>query len=72
MGYPRLIDNWRKAHRFWSVRVAALSGTLQLAYAALPQRIHDDLPMWVTQWAAILMFAFIIVARLLKQDDKGA
>lgn len=68
----RLVDDWKRCHKWWSVRMLALSGTLQLAYAGLPQRVHDDLPQWVTQnfTTAILVLTVVAgVSRVVQQKD---
>lgn len=68
-----LVEDWRQGHRWFSVRFLGLSIALQGAYAALPDRIHDDLPTWVTKNFASAIFAvtvLAVIARFIRQDGK--
>lgn len=59
----RLIDNWREAWKFWSVRMAVFASLGNLAIMALPLD---------STYTAILNSLFsigIAVARVLKQPD---
>ncbi len=66
MRRPCLIDNWREAHKFLSVQLAALVAVLSLAYDYLPA-VQQYLPQGWVKWAA----AAIIVGRVLKQNAAG-
>lgn len=63
MRRPRLIDNWRQAHKFLSVQIAALVAVLSLAYDYLPA-VQQYLPQGWVKWAALA----VILARVLHQS----
>jgi hypothetical protein len=73
----RLIDDWRKAHRLWSVRLAAIMSALLGVLAAMP----DALPALINQLppeiravlpvpVVLLSFALPTLIRLWKQEAK--
>jgi len=61
----KLIDNWKEAHKMFSVQAAAVLAVVSEAYTYLPD-IHNYLPQNYVTVAAIV----IIVARLLSQPKK--
>lgn len=63
----RLIENWRDAHKFLSVQIAAALALISAAYDYLPAMQQFLPPGWV-KWAA----AAIIVARVIQQSNVGA
>jgi hypothetical protein len=74
----RLIDNWKTAWRFWSVRLNAL-GLAILAFvqfdpvAALavwnmmPAAVRDVLPRDFLVWFGVALFALSMLARVVRQ-----
>lgn len=60
----KLIDDWKQAHKFLTVQLAALLTLLSLAYDYLPA-IREALPEGWTKYA----FPLILVARLLHQKS---
>lgn len=66
----RLIANWRKAHKLWSIRVAlsgvvfwsALSG-LWIIWPAFVERV----PLWFYAIGGVLMSVALGIARSFKQ-----
>lgn len=65
----RLIENWRKAHKLWSVRLIALQATLLSTWVALPSDMREMLPYANTIAAAVAVAT--LVARLIQQDWDG-
>ena len=68
MRKPRLIYDWRSAHRFWSVRVAL--GGLGAGFvggAAVFDSIADHWPILIAIGLGILTCVAFIVARVLEQ-----
>ncbi len=63
----RLIDNWRQAHRLWSVRLLALAGLVATLEPLLPQ-LAAVLP---ERWYGWAMLA-VTIARLIKQEVRHA
>ena len=66
----RLIDDLRRAHRFWSVRLSALGAAFSAAWIALPADTRALVPG--AQWIGLGLFLAIGLARLLHQPGKGA
>lgn len=75
-----LVEDWRKAWRWWSVRYAALVAILpemlyRLAEASehilptLSYAVLDNLPWWLRSGAAIMAFVAVFL-RLLRQPVK--
>lgn len=58
----KLIDDWKQAHKFLTVRLAGLLGMVAAAYEYLPA-MREYVPDGWMKYA----FAAIIVARLWKQ-----
>ena len=66
----RLIDDLRRAHSFWSVRLSALGAAFSAAWIALPADTRVQVPG--AQWIGLALFLAIGVARLLHQPGEGA
>jgi hypothetical protein len=64
----RLIADWKKAHRYWSVRLSGLATLLTATWAALPADLRDHFPH--AQWLAVSMFALIGLSRILAQAPR--
>ncbi|WP_024302242.1 hypothetical protein [Pseudogulbenkiania sp. MAI-1] len=63
----RLIDNWKRAHRLWSVRLTALVAFITALEALQPQ-LAAVLPAHWYGWAMLV----IGVARVIKQEAGNA
>lgn len=63
----KLIEDWKKAHRLWSMRLLALAGLVAALEPVLPQ-LASILP---ERWYAWAMLA-VAVARLVKQETDHA
>jgi hypothetical protein len=59
----RLIEDWKQAHKWSSMRFLALSAALQGALQA-PAYITQYLPQWVLQWTSIASFVCLFLAGL--------
>ena len=66
----RLIDDLRRAHRLWSMRLSALGAAFSAAWIALPADTRTLVPG--AQWIGLGLFLAIGFARLLHQPGKGA
>lgn len=58
----KLIEEWKKAYKFFTVQLAALLVLLDVAYEYLPA-VQSYLPEGWVKWLALA----IIVARVVKQ-----
>ena len=77
-----LVRNWRKCHRFWSVRLAILgsiitSTLITIPEAALyvwntfPQDLKDMIPQEYTPLIGVFIFVLSVIGRVVKQDIGG-
>ena len=74
----QLIEDWKKAYKFWSVRLGLL-GTVIVsfflaapeaalyAWAALPQELKSVLPADVIKYSGVVILALSFFARVVKQ-----
>lgn len=68
----KLVDDWRRAKRWFSVRAMSVAGVIQLTYLSLPPALQEKMPAnWVMAITAILMILGI-AGRLLDQAAKSA
>lgn len=74
----RLIDDWHRAGKFWSVRLAAVGAALQgfatafpgmatEAWNALPDSMRAGAPGVVLKALPVILFLLVIVSRITKQ-----
>lgn len=64
----KLIDEWKKAHKLWSVRLSALGVAIMTAWPMIPPELRAILPY--QQHIAMAMFALVIVSRMVAQEPK--
>jgi|KBSSwiS6_1023812.scaffolds.fasta_scaffold05428_4 hypothetical protein len=65
----RLIADWKKAHRYWSVRLSGLATILTATWAALPADLRDRFPH--SQWVAVGLFLLIGLSRIVAQEPRA-
>ncbi|MEX3628764.1 MAG: hypothetical protein VB138_03995 [Burkholderia sp.] len=75
----QLIDEWREAHRFSSVRLSALMATvfaigpsLLSAWAALPDDLKQVLPTGWARTIAVGAFLLVLLARVTTFEIKAS
>lgn len=74
---PELIDDWKAAHKFWSIRLGTLATIITSALVAFPDVWHS-LPEGITslvpdRFAPLVgcaLFIGAMVARVVKQPVK--
>lgn len=71
----KLIDNWCKAHKLWSVRISAAATALWAYLLASPEtmlavlnQIPADMRAWLPSFVPIALFALVTFARVVRQD----
>lgn len=65
----RLVDDWRRAWRWFSVNCMALALVIQSAWAGMPEDMKSAIPSdWVSA-VSITAMALGILGRLIKQGD---
>lgn len=73
----RLIDDWKKASKWWSVRIAAfgfIASSLGAAIAATGAVVpwFSILKPWEGFTLGAIVFLGVLVGRIIKQKDKDA
>ena len=63
----KLIEEWRKGYRLFSVQAMALATALLGAWAVLPDDLRTTLPHWVPNLAGITILVAGILGRLVQQ-----
>lgn len=80
----KLIPEWRKALKFWSVRLSALGAILMsivlawpdsllYLWSMMPAEVYAYLPERVSQVLALFIFVMTAISRIVKQrsgDDE--
>lgn len=75
----KLIDEWRKFYRFWSIRLGvigtAVTGCLiaspeaaLFAWGLLPNDLKAAIPPQYTPLLGVFIFGMSMIARLIKQE----
>lgn len=64
----KLIDEWKQAWRFWSVRLALIGAAMSAGWGALPADTRALIPG--SQWIGLFLFLAVTVARLIDQGGK--
>lgn len=78
----RPIDDWRRWHKLWSVRLNIIGSTLMTIYMAwpgivlevwnfMPGELKERMPPRLMLGLALLFFLAAMVARLIKQKSRG-
>lgn len=66
----KMIEDWRGAHKLWSVMLAALgalASAISGAWAVMDPSLLQHLPTWLPPTAATVVFVCTILARLVQQ-----
>jgi hypothetical protein len=71
MTKPKLIPNWRKAWRMFSVQSMTAAAALQGAWAAVPVDLKDRVPGGVIPWLTVALLVLGVVGRLIDQPKVG-
>lgn len=66
----KLVDDWKQAHRWLSIQIAAVGATLEASWLMVPDAIKENLPAWIGTAVAITAFAGIVAGRLIDQAPK--
>ncbi len=74
----RLVDNWKSAWKWLSAQALAITGALNLAWAALPDKMQDAIPPTTLAWMSGAVLAIGFIGRLVtfapkpEEEDGGA
>ena len=66
----KLIEDWRKAWRWFSVNAMLLAVAIQGTWLQLPDDMKASIPPALVSYSTIALLAFGVLGRLLKQGNK--
>lgn len=65
----KLIDNWKRAHRMFSVQAMALAAAVQGIWPTIPEDLKSHLPTSLVHWVSIVLLMAGILGRLVTQES---
>lgn len=63
----RLVENWRRLHRAFSVQAMALAAAIQGAWPSVPDDLKQVLPHNLVHWVSIALLVAGIAGRMVDQ-----
>lgn len=63
----KLVDDWRRAPKWISMRAAVAGMALLGAWSVMPEDLKASLPAWATTGTAVGILVLVAVGRLVKQ-----
>lgn len=71
MKKPRLIPQWRRAWRMFSVQAMALAAGIQGVWPTIPPEMKATIPPNVVHWVSLVLLVAGIVGRMVVQPKVG-
>jgi hypothetical protein len=65
----KLVDNWHRMHRAFSVQAMALAAAIQGVWPTIPDDLKAALPSNIVHWASIALLFAGIAGRLIDQGS---
>ena len=65
----KLVDNWRQAHKMFSVQAMTAAAAIQGAWTTLPEDMKSAIPPALVHWLTIALLVAGIGGRLISQDS---
>ena len=69
---PTLVEDWKKAWKWFSVQAMALAVAIQSAWLMIPEDMKASMPKDLVSYATMALLAFGVAGRLVKQDKTNA
>lgn len=66
---PRLVKDWRRAHRWLSMRFLGVAAALQTAFMAMPDDLREAIPDHYKHGIALALLVCAVLGRLVDQGD---
>lgn len=67
----QLVEDWRKAWRWFSVNAMVLAAAIQGAWLQIPDDMKASIPPALVSYSTITLLVLGVLGRLLKQDGEG-
>lgn len=64
----KLVSDWKRAHRWFSIHAMVLAGAVQAAWVAIPDDLHTSVPAWVPHVLTGVLLIAGIAGRLVDQS----
>lgn len=64
----KLIKDWKKCHKLFSVQLASIGATLSTAYVSMYDKLKDNLPPKYMVALTVAVFIATMLARLVSQQ----
>lgn len=68
----KLIPDWRRSWRFFSVQAMTVAGAVQIAWIALPEDMRATMPDSWLRYLTITLLVAGTIGRLVKQGEAKA
>jgi hypothetical protein len=66
----RLVDGWKRAHRWFSVQAMGVAAAVQLTWATLADDLKHSIPMWIPTVVTVVLLVLGVAGRVVKQPEK--
>lgn len=63
----KLVDNWHKLHKTFSVQAMAAAGAIQAVWPTIPDDLKASLPHNLVHWVSIVLLGAGIFGRMVDQ-----
>jgi hypothetical protein len=67
----QLVEDWRKAWRWFSVNAMVLAAAIQGAWLQIPDDMKASIPPALVSYSTITLLVLGVLGRLLKQGGEG-
>lgn len=68
----KLVSEWRKAWRMFSVQAMLVASAIQGAWEFIPPDLKDQIPAGWVHWITVALLVFGIAGRLIEQPKVRA
>ena len=68
----KMVEDWQKAYKWFSVRAMVLASAIQGAWIYIPDDMRATIPHSFVSIATIALLCLGVAGRLIQQDSKNA
>ena len=70
MKKPRVVSDWRRAWKWYSVNIPTVNAAMLATWTALPEKFQSAIPIHWLLWMAVVLLIAGVVGRLIDQKPK--
>lgn len=63
----KLVTDWRKCWKWFSIQAMIAAGSIQAAWVSLPSDLRDSVPDYLVTWGTITILALGVIGRVVSQ-----